>query len=353
VTVLRRSGSQLARTLLTIGPALLIVIGALVIILLIIDKSPSEALNQFIQGSLGNDARRSDVLMMALPILLCASGLLITFTAGLWNIGIEGQVTMGAIFATALARLVVPETRNLIALPLELLLSMVGGALWAAVAALLKTKGNVNEIFGGVALNFVAANILLFLLNGSWQSGSYPQTAPFDQPALLPRMDPALTISIPAIVVALVGFAVVFFVLRGTHWGLQLRAMGRSEKSAFLLGVRTQRNVMLSMMFCGALAGLAGALLVLSPISRGKLVPGISGGIGFLAVLVVLLVNLQPLWVPLVALFFAIVPIGTLRLQNLAIDPSLGNVFQSAMVLAVLLMDGVRRRLRRYNTTVA
>ena len=166
---------------------------------------------------------------------------------------------------------------------------------------------------------------------------------------MLPPLVSGLSLSIPAILLAVAGFGLVFFILRGTHWGLQLRAMGRSQRSAFLLGVRTERNVMLSMMLCGALAGLAGALMILSPISRGRLVPNVSGGIGFLGVLVVLLVNVQPLWVPLVALFFAVVPIGTLRLQlsDLRIDPSLGNVFQSAVVLAVLLSDGIRARLQR------
>jgi general nucleoside transport system permease protein len=106
--------------------------------------------------------------------------------------------------------------------------------------------------------------------------------------------------------------------------------------------------VLLSMMFCGALAGLAGAFLVLSPISRGRLVSGVSGGIGFLGVLIVLLVNFRAAWVPVITLFFAIVPIGSLKLQSaMALDGSLGNVFQSAVVLAVLLANGVRARLRR------
>ncbi|MEP7288821.1 MAG: ABC transporter permease [Chloroflexota bacterium] len=348
--VVRRSDNRftgLIRLAVTLGPALLIVVVALALILLAINKDPVTAVLQFIDGALGTDQRRSDVLMIALPVLLCSSGLLLTFTAGLWNIGIEGQVAMGAIFATGIARLVTVNTSSWLAIPAELALAMLGGALWALLAALLKTRGNVNEIFGGVALNFIAGNILLFLLNGPWQAGNYPQTAPFEAPALLPRLTPSLSLSLPALAIAATGFLAVFFILRGTHWGLQLRAMGRNARSAFMLGVRTERNMLLSMALCGMLAGLAGALLVISPISRGKLVPNISGGLGFLGVLVVLLVNVLPTWVPFVALFFAIIPIGTLKLQNLGIDPSLGNVFQSALVLAVLLANGFRTRLSR------
>jgi general nucleoside transport system permease protein len=348
VIAIRGSTNKVTNILVTLGPALLIVLTVIGFILLSIEKDPINAARNFIEGALGSEATRASVLMMALPMLLCASGLLLTFTAGLWNIGVEGQVTMGAVFATIIARGVYADGNPALIVPAELLLAMVGGALWAGLTALLKTHGNVNEIFGGVALNFIAQNVLIFLVSGPWKVGTYPQTATFEAPALLPTVSTAISISLPAIAVAVAGFLVVFLILNGTRWGLQLKAMGRSERSAFLLGVRTRRNVLLSMMFCGALAGLAGAFLVLSPISRGRLVSGVSGGIGFLGVLIVLLVNFRAGWVPLITLFFAIVPIGSLKLQSaMALDGSLGNVFQSAVVLAVLLANGVRARLRR------
>jgi len=310
--------------------------------------SPFAAVQNFIEGAISSDATRASVIMIALPMLLCASGLLLTFTAGLWNIGIEGQVTMGAVFATIIARSVTADSSPAVALPAELVLSMIGGALWAALAALLKIYGNVNEIFGGVALNFIAQNVLIYLVTGPWRVGTYPQTAAFEAPALLPQLSPGQVLSLPAIVLAIVGFVIVFVIMNGTRWGLELKAMGRSERSAFLLGVRTRRNTLLSMMFCGALAGLAGAFLVLSPISRTRLVSGVSGGIGFLGVLIVLLVNFQPLWVPLITLFFAFVPIGTLKLQStMGLDSSLGNVYQSAIVLALLLRNGILAGIAR------
>src|SRR5262249_37979012 len=151
------------------------------------------------------------------------------------------------------ARIVGPQTPGVLVLPFELLLAMLGGALWALVAAVLKTRGNVNEIFGGVALNFTAQNILLYLLTGPWKVGNYPQTAPFEDSAMFPFFTKGQSRSLPAVIIVVVAFLVVVVILRGTHWGLQLKAMGRSEKSAFLLGVHTNRNVLLSMMACGAL----------------------------------------------------------------------------------------------------
>jgi simple sugar transport system permease protein len=332
---------------LTLGPALAVVLMLLAFIMLSLGKDPVRAAERILSGTVGSESGRIDVLMAALPMLLCASGLLLTYTAGLWNIGVEGQVTMGAVFATFIALQVTPDSASPLIVPLELAMAMLGGALWAGLAALLKIAGNVNEIFGGVALNFISVNVVLSLVNGPWKSGSYPQTKDFAVPALLPRLTDT-RLSPFAIVVAVAAFLIVFLVLRGTRWGLQLRAMGRSQKSAFLLGVHTHRNILLSMMACGALAGLAGALQVL--FTRGRLVSGISGGIGFMGVLIVLLVNIRATWVPLVALFLAAVPIGSLKLASsinpaIQVDPSLGNVFQSALVLAVLLANGIRERL--------
>jgi ABC-type uncharacterized transport system permease subunit len=346
-----RSTRRVAGVTLTTGPALLIVLALMGFILLSLNKDPGSAVRNLADAILTDETGRTDVLMKALPMLLCTSGLLLTFTAGLWNIGVEGQIMMGAVFATILARNVAEDASWLAAVPVELALAMIGGALWGAVAALLKTRGNVNEIFGGVALNFIAQNILLYLLNGPWKGtkSGYQLTDAFAGPARFPPLAEGSDLSLPAIVIAVMGFLAVFFVLRGTRWGLQLKAMGRSERSAFLLGVRTSRNVLLSMMACGALAGLAGALLILTPDTRGLLFPEVSGGIGFLALLIAMLVNYRALWILPVVLFFAMVPVGNTRLQVVLspLDPRLGKVFQWALILAVLLANGVRARLQR------
>ncbi len=339
----------------TVTSALLVVLLIIAIILALLGKNPIGAGAELLKGALGDANSRADVVMFALPILLCATGLLITFTAGLWNIGIEGQVTMGAIFATIVARSVTPDTSAWLALPAEIVLALIGGALWALLPALLKVYGNVNEIFGGVALNFVAQNVLISLLNGPWKAGTYSSTAPFEAPALLPSL-PGTRLSLLAIALSLAAYALVFIVLQGTHWGLQLKAMGRNEKSALLLGVRTKRNVMLAMMACGALGGLVGAIQAL--FVRGRLIPDISGGVGFLGILLALLVDLRAAWIPLVALLLALVPVGGLKLSmalddSVQLDTSLGNVFQSALVLAVLLGNGVRARLRSRLPTLA
>jgi len=344
----QHSNRWLAQALVLIV-GLLIIVGGIVAVLLLSGKDPASALNLFLQGSLGDATQRSLVVMRGLPILLAASGLLLTFSAGLWNIGIEGQMMFGAIFATIIARSVGNDTSGWIALALELILAAIGGALWALVAGVLKTKGRVNEIFGGVALNFIASNIALYILDGPWKYGARQQTAPFNAPALLPLVPDSGALSLPGILIAIAGFVLVYLILKRSRWGLQLRAMGHSQRSAFLLGVRTERNVLLAMMACGALGGIGGALQILSPdpVSKGYLFPDSSGGIGFLALLVVLLANYQAAWVPLISLFFSLVPVGMLNLQTqIGLDPTLGRVFEEALVFIVVLANGAAARAR-------
>lgn len=351
----------MTNTLRRFSGGLIVIVGALIavlifigLILLLIGKDPFGAGQRFLQSTLGNASARADVVMYAVPMLLCASGLLVTFTAGLWNIGVEGQVTMGAIFATIIARTVPADLTGFwlpapLILPAELLMAMIGGALWAAIVAVLKTKGGINEIFGGVALNFISVNVLIVLVNGPWKVGNFPETADFEAAALFPRVQ-GVRLSLEAIGLTLLAYATIFALLGGTRWGLQLRAMGKNAKSAFLLGVRTQRTLIMAMMLCGAMAGLAGATQVL--FTRGRLLPSISGGVGFMGVLIVLLVDIRAVWLPAVSLFFALIPIGSLKLASslntaVQIDAALGNVFQGALVLAVLLGGGLRERLRK------
>ncbi len=318
-------------------------------LLVAVGAPPGEAYRQILQGAFESPAKMADVLAFGVPLLLCASGLLLTFTAGLWNIGIEGQIAMGAIFASAVALYVrLPAGLQI---PLEILAAMVGGALWAAIAAWLRNVAQVNEIFSGTALNYLATNLTTWLISGPWQppeGGSVHSTPIFGRHAVLPMMT-GLRVSWVALLLAALGFAVVVLALRGTHWGLQLRAMGRSRASAHILGVRVERNTILSMAACGALAGVAGAMRALG--TYQSLRPLISGNIGFLALLVVMLASTKATWVPFIVVFFAAILTGSQRLNLvMQLDDSVGGVLQGFLVLFAVLIGGVRQRLEAAST---
>jgi simple sugar transport system permease protein len=197
-----------------------------------------------------------------------------------------------------------------------------------------------------VALNSLANVTAIYLISGPWQppeGGSAQATAPFPTESLLPPISGEFPVNLLALILIFVAIIFVVIVLRGTRWGLQLRATGKNARSALLLGVPTMRSAMSAFMVCGALAGIAGAYRVLFTYS--SLRPFVSGGIGFLGLLVVLLVAMRALWTPFVALAFAVILAGSTRLRvALQLDQSLAGVLQGMLVLLVLIASGLRQR---------
>jgi ABC-type uncharacterized transport system permease subunit len=333
---------HLGRLLLGLGPVVLAFL-CTTLILMIVGAPPIEAYRNILEGALENPDKVASVVTAAVPLLLCSAGLLVTFAAGLWNIGVEGQIAAGALLTTWLAlNLSLP---SYVFIPILLLAGVAGGALWGVLAGWLKVHGGVHEIFGGVGLNFLAAVLTNYLIFGPWKPAgraTMSGTEPFPSSAWLPRLG-ALPVHPIAVVLALLAIAAVYFALRGTTWGLQLKAIGSNLRSAFLFGIPTQRYMLVAFIICGGLAGLAGAIQALGV--RQRLIPGISGGYGFLALLVVLLSGYRPLRVLPIALFFAIVGVGSPRLElNMQLDSALGGVMEALVVLFFLLAQGLRKR---------
>lgn len=317
------------------------------LVLIFTGTNPLDAYRQILNGAFGSTGRVSDVTVAWVPLLLATTGLLITFTAGLWNIGIEGQITLGAIFTTGMMRLLQDSSLSpAIIITLSILAGMLGGALWAGLAGALKTFGGVNEIFGGLGLNFVATSLTLWLIFGPWKRpgiGSMSGTQPFPQSLWLPTLD-TMRVSPWAVVLGILSIIIIYFLLQGTYFGLKLKAVGKNFRGAFLLGVPTWQYMMMAFFVCGALAGLAGAIQVTGVYHR--LIPAISSGYGYMGLMVAMLVNYNPIWAGFVAFFFASLNIGSIQLPIvLKLDSALAGVLQGALVLAVLMVNGVRERL--------
>ena len=339
------------------------IVAALAIIVLILEwqgADPKIAWDYVYDGTLADAAQRADLTAYWMPLAITSFGLVITFTAGLWNIGVEGQVIMGAIGATWAVRLFAESDTFGLGMGRQAILfvcfvfAAISGAVWALVAGFLKTRGGVNEIFGGVALNFIAQTFNMYLISngGPWQpvGSRATETARFPENARLSGMAEYRRLSPTTIYITAGAFVVVFLIMYVSRWGLQLRAQGKNSKSAFLLGVRTERNTLLAMAACGSLAGLAGAFRVLAP-DVTKLTASPSGGIGFLAILVVLLASMSAILTPFVSFVFAVLSKGGQRMESgfqwdydIELDRSLVRVLQSTVVLMVVLAFGVRNR---------
>ncbi len=315
------------------------------LILVIAGAPPLAAYYHIFKGSLGSWLKFAHVIKAWIPLTLCACGLIFTFRINLWNIGIEGQVMMGAIFTTAALRYGLESQLPAMIVSSSIVAGLIGGALWALIAGFLKTKGGVNEIFAGLGLNFVAQGIILWLIFGPWKrpgvasmSGTevFPQHLWLSQPA-------AMRLSLPALVLVFSSLVLTALILRYTKIGLNLKAIGSNPSAAYLFGLKPSRNMVLAMIFAGGFAGIAGSLQVVGVYHR--LLPAISSNYGYLALLVAMLANYRIGLVPLVAFFFACLNVGSIQLpMALELDSSLSGVIQGALVLATLGIHAWQKR---------
>ncbi|GAB4483097.1 MAG: ABC transporter permease [Anaerolineales bacterium] len=329
--------------------ALILALAFTTLVMLIAKAPPLEAFKNILLGSLGSWTKISDVFISWTPLLLATAGLLVTFSAGLWNIGIEGQMMIGAVFSTWALRLLQESSLPpALILSLAILAGMLGGALWALLTGALKTFGGVNEIFGGLGMNFVATSINLWLIFGPWKRpgvASMSGTLPFPENLWLPTLAGS-RLSPWALGLTLLSITLVYFLLQGTYFGLRLKAVGKNPKAAYLLGVPTWQYSLAAFALCGIFAGLAGAMQVM--VVYHRLIPSISSGYGYLGLMVAMLVNYQALWAAPVAFFFAALNIGSIQLPVvLKLDSSLSGVLQGTLVLFVLLMQGAREKLMK------
>ena len=312
-------------------------------VLAITGTDPLAAATALFRGALGSWIKFSHVINVWLPLTLCSCGLLYTFRIGLWNIGVEGQVMLGAIFATWVLRSGIGQSPPLV-LTLAFAAAFLGGGCWAALTGWLKVKGGVHEIFAGLGMNFVAQATLLWLIFGPWRR---PGVASMSGTELLPRelwlpFIPSLRLSPAGIAIAVAAFALTALILRHTRFGLRLKAIGRNQTAAVLVGIHVNRHLAAALVIAGGLAGLAGCLQVSGVYHR--LLPAISSGYGYLALLVVMLANYNARLVPLVAFFFACLNVGSIQLPMvLQVDSSLSGVIQGTLVLTVLAVHAARR----------
>ena len=323
------------------------------LIVWVMKVNPLRVFGVILSGSIGSMDAVTQVLQAWVPLLLASLGLMFTFTAGLWNIGMEGQIEMGAIFAYGVIRIFTgTETSPTLVIILCILAGIVGGSIWALLVGLLKNFGGVNEIFGGLGFNFIADAVMLFLVYGPWKPEGVANgsTKMLEKIYWLPQLEGSY-LSLWALGIAIVGLIIVTVILQGTYFGLKLKAVGKNNKSSFLLGIPTNRYMLLSFLLCGVFAGLTGALQVTG--FNHVLRNNISGGYGYLGLMVGMLANIQPLITAPIAFIFIALSKGAAGLGiDLKLDSNLSGVIQGMLVIFVLIMDGVRKVLTKRNKGV-
>lgn len=281
------------------------------LILLIFGKDPIQSYKDIFTSTLGSTYGFSEVIVAMIPMLITALAVALPWRVGLINIGGEGQLYIGAAFATWGA-LTFQNSPAWILLPFMMLLGMLGGALWAFIPGYLKAIGLVNETIITLLLNSVAPLIVGFLIFGFWHSPmDTVKTANFVPAALLPNFfDTRIHLGL---VFGLVLLALFWFVMKYTRWGLEMRAIGGNPQAARRSGIPLKGYLIIVMCIGGAIAGLAGMAQVSG--FYGVLLLNFSMGLGYMGFLISWLAGGQPLGILLMSFVVAIIITGGNLLQ--------------------------------------
>jgi general nucleoside transport system permease protein len=301
-------------------------------------------------GAAGSSFAIEQTLIKAIPLMLTGLGVALASTMGLWNIGAEGQLTVGALAASWLALGIPALPRPAMVLGL-IVLGLAGGAAWALIPAALKAFAGMSEIISTLMLNYVALLWVDYLVFGAWADPtafSFPYSRPFPESAQFPTLVGGVHIGLLLAVAAAAALAVT---LRATPWGYEIRTIGASPAAARYAGMPVRRNILLVMAASGALSGLAGVGEVSGVVHRIQ--QGLSPGYGFTAIIVAWVARLQPWAVVIVAILFAALLNGGFVIQTTGVPAAIAYMIQALILFLVLASEYLLRRIRRRRAAAA
>lgn len=317
--------------------AVLLTLAAGVVLFAALRKPPLEALSLIFVAPLTTLRGLAELTVKATPLILIAVGLAAGFRAGIWNIGAEGQFTIGALAGGSVALAFYPAAGWWL-LPLMALAGIAGGAAWGAIPALLRTRFNANEILVSLMLTYVAVLLLGSLVHGPLRDPdglNFPESRLFQTP--MPLIIPGTRAHL-GFVVALLAAVVAWVLLEWHLIGFQIRVLGQAPRAASFGGFSERRLVWLCFLLSGGCAGLAGLFEAAGPV--GQLVPQLPAGYGFTAIIVAFLGRLHPAGIVLAGLLMALTYIGGETAQiSMSLPSAATAVFQGLFLFFLLACD--------------
>jgi ABC-type uncharacterized transport system permease subunit len=309
---------------------------------------PIKAYDALIVGAFGDAWSTGNSLGRATPLILAGLGVAFAFKSGVWNVGAEGQIYIGALCATIVG-IYIKGLPTFIHLPLSLLAGFVGGALWGGIAGYLKARFSINEVISTLMLNYIAIYIVGALVRGPIIEfpNHEPQTAQVAENARLPIILSGTRLH-AGILLALVAVAIVYLILKRTPIGYEVRAVGESPVAARHAGMNIVWIQVLAMLISGGLAGLAGTSEVLG--AQYRLRDMFLPNYGYDALAVAMLGQLHPIGVFISGLFFGALRAGSGTMQRMVgLPSSLVFIVQGAVVFMVVSTAVVRELYTRFS----
>lgn len=341
------------QTLEKILPPLLLTassFGIAALLMLVIGFNPLKAYEALLEGAFGSGFAVITTINKSIPICIAAFAVGLAAKAGVFNIGVEGQLVMGA-FGAAVAGIYITGLPAPLHIPLSMLAGAIAGGLWALIPSVLYVKRGTNLIVSAILSNNIASLLLTYLVVGPFKGEqAIPSTAMIQSTAVLPALIevPArLTIAAPLVLV--VGI-IYYLYMQRTVSGYELRAVGQNPAAARFVGIHNERYLLFSLVGGGMLAGIAGSIEVLG--NYHQLFDGFSPGYGFDGIPIALISNGNPFIMMVGSLLFGGLRAGSQNMQMMAgVKKEIVTVIQGLLIVFIamqyLFKDGVHRMMSK------
>jgi len=324
---------------------ILCLVAALVVIsilFLIVGVNPFFAISEIFSGSFGSFYGIKETITKAIPLILIGTGLTLAFRAKFWNIGAEGQLLMGAIFATWTGLSLGESLPPYIIVPLIFLAGFLGGALWGIIPAILKIKFSINEVISTLMLNYICAEVLTMLIVGPWkgkQRFGFPGTNNLPDSAIL-GIIPGSRIHYVTLILAIICAIVLCVVVYKTRFGYEARVVGENPDAGKYAGINFLKTTVIIMAISGGLAGLAGVGEVAGIHHYLGYPASVSSGYGFTAIIVAWLAKLNPLYAIVSGIFFAGILVGGDAIQiSLGLPAATVQIVNGTLLIFLIMGD--------------
>ncbi|SUB75504.1 ABC transporter permease [Peptoniphilus indolicus] len=284
------------------------------ILILAVGKSPILAFSSLLKGALGSHTAIANTFNKTVPLVIAGLACSFAFKGGILNIGVEGQIHIGAIFAYTVLYFIPNTTPPIVAILLALFASILGGMLWGGLIGTLKVNLKINEVIIAILLNYIAIEFTSYMINYPFiSSARLPETEMISKNFRFLTLVKSTQFS-ASVFIAFIAVLVTYIVINKTVMGYKIRAVGDNYGAALAGGISVNKTVIITMLISGAIGGLIGATELMG--TYGKLFNGFSGNVGFTGLAVAVLANNNPLIVILSGLLFGIMDSGA-RMMNI------------------------------------
>ncbi|MCG8684273.1 MAG: ABC transporter permease [Desulfobacterales bacterium] len=312
------------------------------IIFLIAGVNPLYAISEIFMGSFGSLYGIKETITKAIPLILIGAGLTLAFRAKFWNIGAEGQLLMGAIFATWTAQAFGENLPSVVIVPLIFAAGFLGGALWGIIPAILKIKYSINEVITTLMLNYICAEFLTMLIVGPWKGSTrfgFPGTDNLPDAAIL-GIIPGSRIHYATLILAIICAIVLCVVIYKTRFGYEARVVGENPDAGKYAGIDFLKTSLILMAISGGLAGFAGVGEVAGIHHYLGYPASVSSGYGFTAIIVAWLAKLNPLYAIFSGLVFAGIIVGGDAIQiSLGLPAATVEIVNGTLLIFLIMGD--------------